>query len=174
MLAAISLDDQTMLGASEIDDESADRILPAEPIPLQTAVAQRRPEPPLGVCGGSPQVTCILVRHRYGSKTLTRLRAAPSATLSRGAGEGLQRGRFGSPRGSPPRNCSRYDGYAAVGLTLSRRRARASGVSISTRTPSLSISTSQTRDRKSTRLNSSHLGISYAVFCLKKKNNTTI
>src|SRR2546426_6731336 len=31
-----------------------------------------------------------------------------------------------------------------------------------------------TRDRKSTRLNSSHLVISYAVFCLKKKNNTGI
>src|SRR5262245_64549193 len=30
------------------------------------------------------------------------------------------------------------------------------------------------KDRKSTRLNSSHLGISYAVFCLKKKiNNRT-
>src|SRR2546422_2943836 len=29
------------------------------------------------------------------------------------------------------------------------------------------------RDRKSTRLNSSHGYISYAVFCLKKKNNTT-
>src|SRR5258705_12732388 len=28
-------------------------------------------------------------------------------------------------------------------------------------------------DRKSTRLNSSHLGISYAVFCLKKKNTST-
>src|SRR5262245_31725216 len=28
-------------------------------------------------------------------------------------------------------------------------------------------------DRKSTRLNSSHLGISYAVFCLKKKKKTT-
>src|SRR5205814_7044765 len=27
------------------------------------------------------------------------------------------------------------------------------------------------RDRKSTRLNSSHLGISYAVFCLKKKKS---
>ena len=26
-------------------------------------------------------------------------------------------------------------------------------------------------DRKSTRLNSSHITISYAVFCLKKKNN---
>src|SRR3712207_8762516 len=29
-------------------------------------------------------------------------------------------------------------------------------------------------DRKSTRLNSSHANISYAVFCLKKNNNTTI
>src|SRR5437899_5649920 len=29
-------------------------------------------------------------------------------------------------------------------------------------------------DRKSTRLNSSHLGISYAVFCLKKKNMITL
>src|SRR3712207_7012455 len=28
------------------------------------------------------------------------------------------------------------------------------------------------RDRKSTRLNSSHANISYAVFCLKKKNTT--
>src|SRR5699024_12014672 len=29
------------------------------------------------------------------------------------------------------------------------------------------------RDRKSTRLNSSHVSISYAVFCLKKKKNVT-
>src|SRR3712207_8375786 len=29
-------------------------------------------------------------------------------------------------------------------------------------------------DRKSTRLNSSHANISYAVFCLKKKNNTHV
>src|SRR3712207_7776098 len=29
-------------------------------------------------------------------------------------------------------------------------------------------------DRKSTRLNSSHANISYAVFCLKKKSNTTL
>src|SRR5438067_3843863 len=28
------------------------------------------------------------------------------------------------------------------------------------------------QDRKSTRLNSSHVSISYAVFCLKKKKNT--
>src|SRR5690625_2588364 len=30
-----------------------------------------------------------------------------------------------------------------------------------------------TKDRKSTRLNSSHVAISYAVFCLKKKKKTT-
>src|SRR5256885_4691695 len=33
------------------------------------------------------------------------------------------------------------------------------------------LATSCDRDRKSTRLNSSHLVISYAVFCLKKKKN---
>src|SRR5437773_3173328 len=32
--------------------------------------------------------------------------------------------------------------------------------------------TRSTADRKSTRLNSSHITISYAVFCLKKKNQT--
>src|SRR5688500_8639409 len=34
------------------------------------------------------------------------------------------------------------------------------------------VQVGQGGDRKSTRLNSSHLVISYAVFCLKKKNNT--
>src|SRR5256885_4583322 len=33
------------------------------------------------------------------------------------------------------------------------------------------VLTNPVADRKSTRLNSSHLVISYAVFCLKKKNN---
>src|ERR1039457_1271343 len=36
--------------------------------------------------------------------------------------------------------------------------------------PSASAAKNPSRDRKSTRLNSSHLVISYAVFCLKKKN----
>src|SRR3712207_8259160 len=31
-----------------------------------------------------------------------------------------------------------------------------------------------TGDRKSTRLNSSHANISYAVFCMKKKNKSTV
>src|SRR3989454_5640548 len=44
------------------------------------------------------------------------------------------------------------------------------GLNASERTPSLySV---QAIDRKSTRLNSSHLVISYAVFCLKKKKKT--
>src|SRR6185295_8498809 len=30
------------------------------------------------------------------------------------------------------------------------------------------------KDRKSTRLNSSHANMSYAVFCMKKKNTTTL
>src|SRR3712207_8212251 len=39
-------------------------------------------------------------------------------------------------------------------------------------TPSLGL-LNPNQDRKSTRLNSSHANISYAVFCLKKKKNTT-
>src|SRR3712207_7258029 len=38
------------------------------------------------------------------------------------------------------------------------------------RTEGVESRTFRTEDRKSTRLNSSHANISYAVFCLKKKN----
>src|SRR5690349_23063455 len=56
-------------------------------------------------------------------------------------------------RGPPPRPAP----------SRSRARRRAGGASAPRpRTPS--------PDRKSTRLNSSHVEISYAVFCLKKKN----
>src|SRR5258705_2750247 len=41
------------------------------------------------------------------------------------------------------------------------------------RLPIAAPNTTKYRDRKSTRLNSSHLGISYAVFCLKKKKKTS-
>src|SRR6202023_4294766 len=50
-------------------------------------------------------------------------------------------------------------------LPISRLRAWLQALTPSTRAPG-----AQGRsDRKSTRLNSSHLGISYAVFCLKKR-----
>src|SRR3989454_4734784 len=54
------------------------------------------------------------------------------------------------------------------------RRARRSGGALSgrgERRPHGAHRRRGIRDRKSTRLNSSHLVISYAVFCLKKKNN---
>src|SRR5260221_6648830 len=45
---------------------------------------------------------------------------------------------------------------------------------VSTGPPSVGCNCAQSirRDRKSTRLNSSHTVISYAVFCLKKKNTS--
>src|SRR2546430_12093807 len=43
-----------------------------------------------------------------------------------------------------------------------------------THTTTTTTTTTTTPDRKSTRLNSSHSQISYAVFCLKKKNTVTL
>src|SRR5258707_4610817 len=54
-------------------------------------------------------------------------------------------------------------------LPISRRAAAAPCWERFTRSSNARASI---RDRKSTRLNSSHANISYAVFCLKKKKNT--
>src|SRR5207249_9867334 len=51
----------------------------------------------------------------------------------------------------------------------SDRVAEAAGSKV-TRLTSTMLELQDTKDRKSTRLNSSHVSISYAVFCLKKKN----
>src|SRR5947199_5747486 len=57
--------------------------------------------------------------------------------------------------------CRRQRGYVRVlGPSAGRQRPAARA-----------WSSRWAEDRKSTRLNSSHLGISYAVFCLKKKIN---
>src|SRR5258707_8926937 len=45
------------------------------------------------------------------------------------------------------------------------------GCGVKTRSPRAAANSAGTLDRKSTRLNSSHANISYAVFCLKKKRN---
>src|SRR5438309_11112043 len=50
-----------------------------------------------------------------------------------------------------------------------RRRGLTSFQRASVRRPPLPTSGGRSLDRKSTRLNSSHSSISYAVFCLKKK-----
>src|ERR1035441_10847551 len=59
-------------------------------------------------------------------------------------------------------DCHSYLGWANTQATMQYRQPMHFQTSYTTG-PSL--------DRKSTRLNSSHLGISYAVFCLKKKLN---
>src|SRR6266571_7927705 len=61
---------------------------------------------------------------------------------------------FRSRAGGRPRRCTRPGTGAGTGRT--RRTAPLPAAA---------------RDRKSTRLNSSHMSISYAVFCLKKKKH---
>src|ERR1035441_10791336 len=55
--------------------------------------------------------------------------------------------------------------YSNAWQKLAEPIEKATGTKLTGFDPALSFAT----DRKSTRLNSSHLGISYAVFCLKKK-----
>src|SRR3712207_7842602 len=73
----------------------------------------------------------------------------PYTTLFRSRGSSLLRRRIRQV--VPPRG--------RVGCALIRARARHTTAAIG-------------EDRKSTRLNSSHANISYAVFCLKKKKNS--
>src|SRR3712207_8660543 len=67
-------------------------------------------------------------------------------------------------------------GYRAVELLLEGKSSRVIGIKGGKVidmdiNEALSLKTEfDDRDRKSTRLNSSHANISYAVFCLKKKN----
>src|SRR2546430_12886648 len=64
---------------------------------------------------------------------------------------------------------SRRHGVSGAPARAKEREAASS--TRTTRTPSSALARGATRpDRKSTRLNSSHSQISYAVFCLKKKN----
>src|SRR2546429_5559024 len=69
----------------------------------------------------------------------------------------VRRGRFASPSAVP----FQVPCYTVRRRHRSRRRSE--------RERCLSLSSTQDLDRKSTRLNSSHGYISYAVFCLKKK-----
>src|SRR5436305_7940343 len=59
---------------------------------------------------------------------------------------------------------------AVAGCTVEFRQPRAFAQGPRQRVLA-SAGTDEEKDRKSTRLNSSHVRISYAVFCLKKKKN---
>src|SRR5690606_39610983 len=70
-----------------------------------------------------------------------------------------------------PRRCTTLNLAPASSLKRDRRSAPAPRRAVATFRAALA---SQDQDRKSTRLNSSHVKISYAVFCLKKKNRNKI
>src|SRR5256885_5123233 len=76
----------------------------------------------------------------------------PSTTLSR-------------PQVGPPR------GVRAVGSDTETRRVESPRAQLQRRAGRHVPGQEAHENRKSTRLNSSHLVISYAVFCLKKKRN---
>src|SRR5436309_7782151 len=64
--------------------------------------------------------------------------------------------------------------YSAGNVPATPRRktfaeVSTAGTAVPTIADVTSVGVTQPRDRKSTRLNSSHVKISYAVFCLKKK-----
>src|SRR3712207_8008900 len=86
----------------------------------------------------------------------------PYTTLFRSADEPPPRVRPHLLLGQDPRHATSGEGQPGAGQPEARspqnrrRRVRAGAV---------------LGDRKSTRLNSSHANISYAVFCLKKKKN---
>src|SRR5690606_36816236 len=73
--------------------------------------------------------------------------------------------------GPGPQSAGTKTNSTPAGDTASATRSRSAGLPMnSTRTPFIvSGVTPPKEDRKSTRLNSSHVKISYAVFCLKKK-----
>src|SRR2546421_3783619 len=60
-------------------------------------------------------------------------------------------------------------------ITTAKRTLYDAGIHshVAAKKPFVSEKQASARDRKSTRLNSSHDQISYAVFCLKKKKNIT-
>src|SRR5436309_12531516 len=71
----------------------------------------------------------------------------------------------------PPR--STLFPYTTLFRSVGARRHRAAGPHLRDAVPLRSGVRRNPRDRKSTRLNSSHVKISYAVFCLKKKRGNT-
>src|SRR3712207_7529170 len=84
-------------------------------------------------------------------------------------------------RSAPPaagRNTSPHRGLLLIGTAIVltglnlRTAVNSVGPVLEEIERGLDISSGLAGDRKSTRLNSSHANISYAVFCLKKKNNT--
>src|SRR5688500_19382681 len=106
--------------------------------------------------------TALAGSKQNATSLVTGLRDGKQVTLS---------SRTGKETFTPPTGKM---GYGNVDHALALAEASLQEKGITRPTPAqLEASTMEILDRKSTRLNSSHLVISYAVFCLKKKNSTT-
>src|SRR2546426_3503584 len=102
--------------------------------------------------------------------------ARPSARGSRGSARESRRASRGHA-GSEPHDVSRFavfapgrgDDNVELDLLAYAEIAASGPAAAHVAGGNMNIFAQASRDRKSTRLNSSHLVISYAVFCLKKK-----
>src|SRR6266540_5106699 len=112
----------------------------------------------------------------------TRVRALQEALLAHGFNPGLIDASFGPGTEAAVIAFQRSEGLLADGV-VGPRTAAALGLldapAIPSVLPGVTVQMvshmfpgTPVRDRKSTRLNSSHITISYAVFCLKKNKNT--
>src|SRR3712207_7211872 len=86
----------------------------------------------------------------------------PYTTLFRSRSEGAGTGLFGSVARIDPRAVFSSSGRHHLGQIVWENRTSGDRVV-------WAMNGNEFEDRKSTRLNSSHANISYAVFCLKKK-----
>src|SRR5205085_8374218 len=75
---------------------------------------------------------------------------------------------------SAARRWRRTSGQSATGCASAEVAATRGGFRPAPSPPPARVAATSAEDRKSTRLNSSHSQISYAVFCLKKKTKETI
>src|SRR5256885_10432675 len=108
----------------------------------------------------------LKVYGRFETRLAEELGAKPSSDLVRIAGL-LREGRRAAPRPTKAGQVSerherRFEAEPLIGREREFARLYDAWLGVRRREP---------QDRKSTRLNSSHLVISYAVFCLKKKQN---
>src|SRR3712207_6875987 len=93
------------------------------------------------------------------------------ATLPVGLAEGVETGPLRFDRAATPSHVDAELGHSVYTLQPPLQPGEALQLGFEVRFAPRGFTHGQAEDRKSTRLNSSHANISYAVFCLKKKKN---
>src|SRR3712207_6914877 len=83
--------------------------------------------------------------------------------------KGYKDGAFGMPMGSPEGPSRYLSSYGIKEMRDAENTPRAQVRGVKQEVMTRHMRADEAVDRKSTRLNSSHANISYAVFCLKKK-----